>query len=55
MSAMIPLAAMTPAAGLSALVAVQWSKVGFLIIVGICGIAFGTWLRLYLEGRKKKK
>jgi thiol:disulfide interchange protein len=37
------------------LLAVQGSKIIFLILVGVCGIAFGTWLRLYLEGRKKKK
>lgn len=37
------------------LVAVQASKIIFLILVGACGIAFGTWLRLYLEERKKKK
>jgi hypothetical protein len=37
------------------LLAVQASKIIFLILVGVCGIAFGTWLRLYLEGRKKKK
>ncbi len=37
------------------LVAIQASKIIFLILVGACGIAFGTWLRLYLEERKKKK
>jgi thiol:disulfide interchange protein len=37
------------------LVAVQASKIIFLILVGACGIAFGTWLRLYLEDRKKNK
>jgi len=42
------------AATIAALVAVQASKIIFLILVGVCGIAFGTWLRLYLEGRKKK-
>ena len=36
------------------LVGVQWSNVVLLVLVAICGIAFGTWLRLYLEGRKKK-
>jgi hypothetical protein len=42
-------------ATVAALLAVQASKVIFLVLVGICGIAFGTWLRMYLEGRKKKK
>jgi len=43
------------AATIAALVAVQASKIVLLVLVGICGIAFGTWLRLYLEDRKKKK
>ena len=49
MSAVIALFAVAP------LVAVSASKIVFLILVGICGIAFGTWLRLYLENRKKNK
>jgi Flp pilus assembly protein TadB len=43
------------AAAIAALVAVQASKIVFLILVGVCGIAFGTWLRLHLENRKKNK
>ena len=49
MSAVIALFALTP------LVAVSASKIVLLVLVGACGIAFGTWLRLYLEDRKKKK
>ena len=37
------------------LVAVSASKIVLFILVAVCGIAFGTWLRLYLEDRKKKK
>jgi len=47
-SATTVLVAVTP------LVAVSPGKIVFLILVGIAGLAFGTWLRLYLEGRKKK-
>jgi hypothetical protein len=47
--------AMTAVIAAAVLLAVQASKIIFLILVGVCGIAFGTWLRLYLEGRKKNK
>ena len=49
MSAVTALFAFAP------LVAVSASKIVLLILVGVCGIGFGTWLRLYLEDRKKKK
>lgn len=48
------MSAVTALATVAVLVAVSASKIVFLILVGICGIAFGTWLRLYLENRKKK-
>ncbi len=39
---------------MTAIVAVQASKLVFLVLVGIAGLAFGTWLRIYLEERKKR-
>ncbi|HZL63413.1 MAG TPA: hypothetical protein VFD50_00490 [Thermoleophilia bacterium] len=47
--------AVTVLVAFAPLVAVSASKIVFLILVGVCGIAFGTWLRLHLEDRKKKK
>lgn len=49
------MSAVTAAIAATLLVGVTPSKIILLILVGICGIAFGTWLRLYLEDRKKKK
>ena len=49
------MSAVTALATVAVHVAVSASKIVFLILVGVCGIAFGTWLRLHLEDRKKKK
>ena len=49
------MSAVTAVIAATLLVGVTPSKIILLILVGICGIAFGTWLRLYLEDRKKKK